>query len=84
MKLVLPICFIIPTIIPWMCWGETLVNSFFVATMFRYTTTLNFVWFINSIAHKYGSKPYDKTINPADNVVTTIFTLGEGESLSDD
>lgn len=53
------ICFIIPTVIPVYCWGETWSNSWFVATLFRYCWTLNITWLVNSVAHFYGSKPYD-------------------------
>lgn len=53
-------CFIIPTLIPMYCWGESFANSFFVATMFRYTFILNVTWLVNSAAHKWGDKPYDK------------------------
>ena len=54
------ICFVIPTVIPVVCWGETWVNAWFVATMFRYCFILNVTWLVNSAAHKWGSKPYDK------------------------
>jgi stearoyl-CoA desaturase (Delta-9 desaturase) len=52
-------CFIIPTVVP-LFWGETLKNAWFVATMFRYTFFLNVTWCVNSAAHKWGGKPYDK------------------------
>jgi len=53
-------CFIIPTLIPVYLWGETWSNAFFVATMFRYTFILNVTWLVNSAAHKWGDKSYDK------------------------
>lgn len=60
LKLMPIACFILPTIIPMFGWGETFQNAFFVATMFRYTFILNVTWLVNSAAHKWGDKPYDK------------------------
>lgn len=53
-------CFIIPTLVPWLCWNETLANSYFVAAMFRWCFQLNMTWMVNSTAHAWGGKPYDK------------------------
>lgn len=55
-------CFILPTIIPVYCWGETLKNAWFVAAMFRWTFVLNVTWLVNSAAHLYGDHPYDKYV----------------------
>ncbi|CAG9865307.1 unnamed protein product [Phyllotreta striolata] len=70
-------CFIIPTFIPMYYWNETFVNSF-SANIFRYVFTLNATWLVNSAAHIYGHKPYDRFINPAENVSVSVFALGEG------
>lgn len=72
------ICFIIPTMIPVYCWGETWSNAWYVATLFRYCWTLNITWLVNSVAHFYGSKPYDATMNPAQNLAVALGALGEG------
>lgn len=71
-------CFILPTIIPVYFWGENWTNAWFVATMFRYTFILNVTWCVNSAAHSFGNKPYDKHISPAENKSVAIFALGEG------
>lgn len=54
------LCFVMPTFLPWYCWGESLWNAWFVATMFRWTFVLNVTWLVNSAAHKWGDRPYDK------------------------
>lgn len=54
------ICFVIPTIIPVYLWGETWTNAWFVSTLFRYTFTLNATWLVNSAAHLWGNRPYDR------------------------
>jgi len=54
------LCFILPTILPVYGWGESWANSWFVATMFRYTFSLNVTWLVNSAAHMWGGRPYDR------------------------
>ncbi|KAK7863366.1 hypothetical protein R5R35_004335 [Gryllus longicercus] len=77
-KLVPFASFVIPTLIPMYFWGETLSNSWYVATMFRYCLSLNLTWLVNSAAHMWGNKPYDKNINPVENLAVAIGSLGEG------
>ncbi|XP_076673448.1 acyl-CoA Delta-9 desaturase-like [Andrena cerasifolii] len=72
------LCFIIPTVVPVLCWNETWLNAFFVPTILRYVLILNASWLINSAAHAFGTKPYDKFINPSENLIANIFTFGEG------
>lgn len=71
-------CFLFPTLIPVYCWGESWTNSWFVATMFRYTLSLNVTWLVNSAAHMWGGKPYDRFINPSENIAVAVLALGEG------
>jgi len=71
------VCFVAPTWIPMHFWGETFVNAF-SANLLRYTVTLNATWLVNSAAHMFGLKPYDRFINPAENLFVALFALGEG------
>ncbi|OQR77861.1 acyl-CoA desaturase-like [Tropilaelaps mercedesae] len=71
-------CFVIPTLIPMVFFGETFLNSFFVCALWRYCFTLNMTWLVNSAAHMWGQKPYDTHINPAENWVVSIGAQGEG------
>nr|XP_045003544.1 acyl-CoA desaturase 1-like [Jaculus jaculus] len=75
---VLLICFILPTLVPCYFWGETLLHSLFVATFLRYAAALNAMWLVNSAAHLYGYRPYDKNINPREQVLVSLANLGEG------
>jgi stearoyl-CoA desaturase (delta-9 desaturase) len=59
-------------------WGESLWNAYFVPAILRYVFTLHMTWLVNSIAHKYGNKPYDKRINPAENLLVSLGAIGEG------
>jgi len=71
-------CFVLPTVIPWYMWGETLWNAYFVAMVLRYCLALNATWLVNSAAHMFGDKPYDKNIAPVENLTVAALTLGEG------
>lgn len=71
-------CFLFPTAFAVYCWGEKPLVAFYTAALFRYCWTLHATWFINSVAHKFGYRPYDITITPTENVWTTVAALGEG------
>lgn len=72
------IAFIIPTVVPWYFWDESLFTSFCMCTMTRYMFHLNVTWLVNSAAHLWGSRPYDKGINPAENLFVAFAVIGEG------
>ena len=69
---------IIPTVGPWYLWNESLYNSFFISFAFRYAFGLNCAWCVNSFAHMWGTRPYDKGINPAESLTAIISSCGEG------
>ncbi|XP_040848441.1 stearoyl-CoA desaturase-like [Ochotona curzoniae] len=75
---VLLMCFILPTFVPWYFWGETFRHSLYVATFLRYAIVLNITWLVNSAAHMYGYRPYDKNIEPRENTLISLGTVGEG------
>ncbi|XP_069849854.1 acyl-CoA desaturase 1-like isoform X1 [Dipodomys merriami] len=75
---VLLMCFILPTLVPWYCWGETFQHSLCVAAFLRSVLTHNVTWLVNSAAHLYGYRPYDKNIDARENVLISLGTLGEG------
>lgn len=56
------LCFIIPTMIPVYCWGEEWLLAFTTQCIFRYVFSLNFTWSVNSAAHMWGNRPYDKYV----------------------
>lgn len=51
--------FFLPTTIPMIFWKETFINAW-VLNLFRYCIGLNTTWLVNSAAHMFGGKPYDK------------------------
>ena len=70
-------CIVIPTLIPWYFWGESLWLAY-VMSVFRYVCTLNVTWLVNSAAHMWGERPYDETISPSENVFVSLLAIGEG------
>jgi len=78
LKLILIYSIIIPTLIPMYFWSETFLASFFYCVFFRYVYILHGTWMVNSAAHLYGSRPYDKNINPSENRFVSTVAFGEG------
>lgn len=76
--LVILMCFVMPAFVPWYFWNETMQHSFFIAAILRYIMVLNATWLVNSAAHMFGNRPYDKYINPRENHFVTTWAIGEG------
>lgn len=51
---------LIPSAIPIYFWNEDPLVSFATAYLFRNAIQLNITWAVNSAAHLYGTKPFDK------------------------
>ena len=71
-------CVVIPTFIPHLLWSESLWNAYFVSFALRYVLSLHAAWSVNSFAHMWGNKPYDKHINPSENAIADLLSCGEG------
>ncbi|KAL1453576.1 hypothetical protein WDU94_009907 [Cyamophila willieti] len=78
LKLLFPICFIFPTAVPILFWGESFSNAWHIAMVLRFMITLNVTLLVNSVAHIWGQRPYDKFIQPVQNLGVAIFAFGEG------
>ncbi len=75
---ILVMCLLMPIVVPWYFWGESLANAFFICAILRFTVTLNFTWCVNSVAHMWGNKPYDRHISPIENAFVAFGAIGEG------
>lgn len=78
LPLVVMACFVLPTVIPAVLWGETWATSYFLCSLFRYCFLLHMTWLVNSAAHMFGNRPYDTTIGPRENINVSLGALGEG------
>jgi len=70
------LCFTLPTLVPWYFWDESIIISFFIPAILRYTLGLNATWLVNSAAHMFGNRPYDQNINPRENPLVSVGALG--------
>jgi len=69
---------LLPTSIPVIFWNEDPIIALFFVYFGRAIVSLNFTWLVNSAAHLYGTRPFDKTIFPVENMVVAFFSVGEG------
>lgn len=72
------ISYVIPLWIPVYFWNEDLWHAYFVSVAFRQMCCLQSTFIVNSVAHKWGNKPYDANILSTENIGVTVFALGEG------
>lgn len=73
---VLVMCYMVPTAI-----GHALGSAwagFWVGGIFRHVWVLHMTWMVNSIAHFYGYRPYDRNIRACENLIVAIGAIGEG------
>ncbi|XP_014487790.1 PREDICTED: acyl-CoA Delta(11) desaturase-like, partial [Dinoponera quadriceps] len=77
MYLALIFAFILPSLIPYWCWGETVWCAWY-ANIFRCLLIMHLAFMINSVAHRWGSRTYTKSNSSCDNVSVAIATFGEG------
>lgn len=68
-------------LVPWYFWGESLMVAYFVPGLFRYAMVLNATWLVNSAAHMWGNRPYDKAINPRENPFVALSAIGKESPL---
>jgi stearoyl-CoA desaturase (delta-9 desaturase) len=57
--IMLTLCFILPTVVPVYVWNETWFISIF-SVLVRYIYILNGTFSVNSVAHIWGSRPYNR------------------------
>ncbi|XP_014208059.1 acyl-CoA Delta(11) desaturase-like [Copidosoma floridanum] len=63
--------------VPVYVWNESWYYSA-MAQLVRFIYTSNVTWSVNSLAHIWGTKPYNKNIAPVENSFVTYITNGEG------
>ncbi|KAI8434530.1 hypothetical protein MSG28_012530 [Choristoneura fumiferana] len=74
----LTFCFVLPTLVPPLAWGESWDNAILSQMLMRYVISLNFTWAVNSFAHLWGNKPYNPDIMPTENWGVSLVAMGEG------
>ncbi|KAK3927186.1 Stearoyl-CoA desaturase 5 [Frankliniella fusca] len=69
--------FAVPILIPVYFFNWTWARAFTVNNG-RLVVGFNNTWLVNSAAHIFGSRPYDKRINPSENALVSLLAVGEG------
>lgn len=59
------------------CFNDYL-GAFLLAWLGRMFFLHHFTWFINSLAHTWGARPFCKELSAVDNYLISIVTFGEG------
>lgn len=59
-----------------MIWND--IYNMFWLNIIRMCFIMHFTFFVNSLAHIIGNKPYDNTLKASDNLLVSILTFGEG------
>ncbi|XP_053605580.1 acyl-CoA Delta-9 desaturase-like [Plodia interpunctella] len=72
------LAFLIPVWVPVYYFDESWLSSVLCCYFFRYVATLNGTWLVNSAAHLYGTRPYDKNLQPVESWFVSFISLGEG------
>ncbi len=54
------------------------VGAFFLAVWIRFFALHHFTWFINSLAHTWGDKPFCQEQSAVNNYLISFLTFGEG------
>lgn len=54
------------------------LGTFFIAVWTRLFCLHHFTWFINSLAHTWGDKPFSKEQSAVNNYIISLLTFGEG------
>ncbi|MFQ5740187.1 MAG: acyl-CoA desaturase [Acidobacteriota bacterium] len=57
---------------------EDYIGAFVIALLARIFLVHHSTWFINSLAHMWGSKPFSTEHSAVNNWILSLFTMGEG------
>lgn len=77
-QLIIIFWLLIPTLLPYLLFDENIIHSFLTCVCFRYVYSLHSTWLVNSVAHLYGNRPYDRRIEPRENRLVIMASFGEG------
>ncbi|CAG0894127.1 unnamed protein product, partial [Darwinula stevensoni] len=78
LPLIILCCFVFPIATPWLCWGEDPWVAFMFCSVSRLVLGLNISWLVNSAAHLWGQRPYDRNIGAVEQNIVGSLALGEG------
>ncbi|KAI0777299.1 delta 9-fatty acid desaturase protein [Trametes elegans] len=69
--------YLLPAVLPGYLWSDWAGGLCYSAAL-RIALCYHSIWFINSLAHTLGHKPFDDKHTPRDHLFTALVTMGEG------
>jgi stearoyl-CoA desaturase (delta-9 desaturase) len=70
-------CFALPTLYGWSLWNSAWIGFFYFGVL-RWVLLLHATWCVNSVAHMWGTTPYNAKLSSRQNTFTSIVAIGEG------
>ena len=70
-------CFVIPTLYGHYMWDSPWLGYFYFGVL-RWVLLLHATWCVNSVAHIWGTAPYNPRLSARQNTITSIVAVGEG------
>ena len=70
-------CFVLPTLYGHYAWNSAWIGYFYFGVV-RWILLLHSTWCVNSVAHMWGSTPYNPKISSRQSALTSIVAVGEG------
>ena len=70
-------CFVLPTLYGYSAWNSLWIGYFYFGVV-RWTLLLHATWCVNSVAHMWGTTPYNTKSSARQNTWTSLVAVGEG------
>lgn len=70
-------CFLLPTLYGHYVWNSLWIGYFYFGIL-RWIILLHTTWCVNSVAHIWGTTPYNPRLSARQNTFTSIVSVGEG------
>ncbi|KAF9492039.1 hypothetical protein BDN71DRAFT_1397413 [Pleurotus eryngii] len=77
LTLTLAMGFALPTVVPWLAWGDA-KGGYVYAAMMRLVFVHHSTFCVNSLAHWLGAASFDDKHTPRDHLITALVSIGEG------
>lgn len=70
-------CFVLPSAYGFYAWNSLWLGYFYFGVL-RWVLLLHATWCVNSVAHMWGSTPYNDRLSSRQNTFTSLVAMGEG------
>jgi stearoyl-CoA desaturase (delta-9 desaturase) len=70
-------CFVLPSFYGYYFWNSLWIGYFYFGVL-RWVLLLHITWCVNSVAHMWGSTPYNDRLSSRQNTFTSLVAMGEG------